>query len=619
MAHKPLFIRNNRKRGEIFCLFNELKLIAIVIAVFCLIFTLVNTASAAYWTEPDSLSPPPDPNNDQSPINLSQARQTKTGRLTVSGLETNYWIDVDVVGSTSADYTSQVVNGTTYVANDLIITDDPANPATLFVDSDNYRVLVRDELGEDIKDGYELQNRGRIFFETQDVTSDTVQVSTSGDTAAFHANATRHEYGIFAYNTRGVDADPLGWPSSIKGIGGDATDNPSEKNTFGIMGLAGARTENDSGIPYAGMMRGMVNFAQPDIDDTQPFYLNSDVLVENLNVDYVFNKTTKEWLSCNNPVTDCDFVLDEEVAAAFVQAQTVSNPSLQSGGLQLSGQAQFDQGIVVNGLQIAKAGSTGSGVYVQGPESNQQTDSIGLYAKAGSGTGYDLAAYLAGPVHIENPANPVFSTNSRSVVTNLNADKLAGYQSTDFLKLSDLNESATKLDDIFIRRQTTYPGFSQPGQINLNGTSQLVGSLMVPRALVTAQAAEGSIVAYGGEITANYAIYAEAGPSPWAAQFDGQVKIIDHNLFIDYLAKQESADWAGTATITAGSNSTEIASANYNQEKSKIFTTVNSVNNNQEFSLLVTKNSDNFQISLYPQNQVADQPIKFSYFIINQE
>ncbi len=572
-------------------------LMVLIVTVFSFIFLgFVNYVYPAEWTDPSDSEDPPASTHDQPPINIGPQRQRKLGPLTIHhGFEAENEVVIE-----RGDML--VTGGNAYVDNNLIIKE----AMRVYTDTGSRYVLINRAVSVD--DNKELQVEGRTHFETSGLGWDNkvVRVTSNINTGpALIARVTGKSVGMSARNWS-THTGSIG----IKGLGGSAD---AGKHTFGVYGLAGERESPTvvSTVPYAGYFKGMVYFDLA-AGSMQPFYINSDVTVANLNVDTLDGK------SCEDEF-NCDFCLESMVAAAFVIPQADDSKS-QPGGLNLSGSAQFDRGVLTKGLDAQRQNS-GKAVFCQGPNTTENSNSYAIYSLAGSGPGDDYAAYFSGPVYFVTPEEAL-SINSRASVLNLNAEKLNGYQTSDFKKYSDLGNGINHLDDLLIRLQTTSPGFSQNGHLVINGSSQLTGSLIAPKISLRQDSDSGKTLEItGSDVPNSYAVLAEATYGQ-AGLFRGDVKINNHNLYLQkYIELSENSQATNTAFIPAGQSAVTLTSDFYDQSNSLIFTSISHlVSNSEAFSLLVTKNTGDFTVSLFsPPGNQANQDIEFDYFIVNQQ
>ena len=612
-------------------------LMILFVAVFSFIWLgFVNYVYPAAWTDPHDSDVPPDSIRDQSPINIGPQRQDKNGPLILQGgLETDNHFNIY-----NGDL--NVTNGNVYVYNRLYATDSFGIYPDLDGGKRTVRVGICDEAPEvcDAFDLKELQVKGRTLFRTQSLGEgiDSAVLTVSSNTITGPALLGRMNGHSVAIYSRSVSRNNA---ISIRGIGGDAGVG---RHTFGVYGLAGQREDPYfiTAVPYAGYFEGMLKFAEPayrcvggpddrnpctilgEPDDctdpgtctsvNQPFYINSDITVTNLNTDLL------DGHSCDSEL-NCDLCLKDSVVAAMAIVQTDDNTTAQPGGLNLSGQAQFDGGVETNGLNVQRL-NVGKAFFAQGSDAYQGNISYAIHSEAGSGSGDDYAAYFSGPVYIATPEEAL-SINSRASVLNLNAERLNGYQASDFKKYSDLGNGVNHLDNLLIRLQTTSPGFFQNGHLSINAPFQITGSLIAPRINFQQNGDLGTALEIeGSDLPNSYALYAEAvNGNQTAGRFEGDVKILNHNLYLgQYIEFGSDNQLAGTGTILAGQTDTTISSGFYDPAKSLIFTSItDSGSPIQAFSLVVTKNPDNFTVSLFSPGGKISQDIYFNYFIINQQ
>ncbi|MFH1597949.1 MAG: hypothetical protein ABIB97_02670 [Patescibacteria group bacterium] len=569
--------------------------LSVFVAVFLFIaLGFVSEVFSSDWTQPDLEDVAPKTSVSEPPINLGPNQQEKKGGLIIGGLHTEYWIDISS-GNLSVN------TGNVYIDNDLRILNAPN---TLFLaDSGLDSVLIN---SEGLDDDNELQIEGRVHFVNNSPASGqaTVTAITGSDQPAFIGRALQESFGIRAKNADGAGI-------SVKGVAGNAAGG---QTTFGVMGLAGDRL-NGTGDPYSGYLRGMVNFGAAL--GNPPFYTNSDVLVTNLNVD---------WLGSSD---SSDFMTGSSVASQYIEIQDLTEPQLQEGAFKVAGQQRFDSGlevssdnIAVPALYLAQQGDDSRALYIEGGSTSQVGETYyGLYSLAGAGAGTSYAAYFTGTIPITEMADSPLVINSRSVAENLDADLLEDQQASQFLQLDDVAAGITHLDEAFVRLQGSAPGFSQTGYLNLDGYSEIGSGLVSAKITVINSTATGSgLRLEGGSLNDNMALYAASGlANSWAGYFEGDVKVDGHDLYIeDYLELDASGEAAGSGTITDGELNTDITSSFYNMSNSYIFLTITDYGNNNPFTLKVTKNAGSFRVSLYP-TMMSDGNVTFNYFIVNKE
>ena len=553
--------------------------LTIGLAVFCYLFANIQVGYSAQWTDPTDTLLPPISDVSQSPINIGPQTQEKTGLLIVNGLDTDNRIDI--TGSGSLLITDP---GNAYVENDLLISDILRVNVDVEPGVDN--VLINTDSADNSK---ELQIGGRTYFYTYDEPNPTVTVITSADAPAFISQSYGYSWGLYvrSYSSWGG--------ATAKGIAGNATGVGT--NTFGVFGLAGERISPPDGIPYAGYFQGMTRFAEDAGSANQPFYLNSDVLVENLNVDHV--------VAADGTTYDSDdFILKGEVAAAFIVAQAADSQP-QPGSLNLSGLAQFDQGVSTNGMQVDT---------ITADQSVSVSGSIGVQSAAGQGEGNNLAAAFYGPVWLEGGQSPLI-LNSPSKISNLNVEKLNGYLDSDFLKYDDLN--VNNLDQALVRLQQSSPGYSQTGSLDINGQLSLGGSFLASQFSINQSGQDSPALSIAGaDLPGSYALFAESvGADSWAGYFNGSVKVTDHDLFVEEYLEITDRNIAGQSTIPAGELSVDIQSDQYDLNTSLILVSPGPAS--QIVNLVVSKNKEDFSVSRFSPGQQTDFAVEFSYLLIN--
>ncbi len=340
--------------------------------------------------------------------------------------------------------------------------------------------------------------------------------------------------------------------------------------------------------------------------------VGNTTMVENLNADYLDGYDSSEFVLVGE---------EEEMKAGAVE---IDQNQVQIGNLHM-GQLSFinDSGLNPDqpaGLVATSSQADDPAISVQ-PMANGDNKSLyieteskgekvyGLYAKAGEGSGQNLAGYFEGPVYL---ANPEFLTlDSADLITNLNVDHLNGYDIDDFVLKKDL---------------ANYVKFNSPntqiGNIHMAGIVSLFQDSDLATLSINSLGTDPAIYAYNGGISLSggqYSLLARAGLSSeinWAGYFQGDVEITgDLEMENGKLVFSGEDTATGSGQIWTGNNCSDNICRDYLDNTAKVILSVTEYGqDSNDYNVRVQPADNCFQVCTF--GDIGNPAVNFDYLII---